>query len=121
MCVKDSGMEDAASDLIALNARIRAGTLFSNFEGRNASEDLYRGLERFGLARADVMILSICPDGDDTVIGDLTTKDGRLYSFDLDLSDPEYSRLESLHFTATKRKGHADHVAEAAARWFKDR
>jgi len=111
-------MKDTASGLVALNERIRAGTLFDNFEGRNASEDLYRGLERLGLARSDVMILSICPDGDDTVIGDLITKDGRTYSFDLDLSDHEYSRLESFRSTMSEKERHLSDLTEAAARWF---
>lgn len=113
-------MRSAVSDLIAINDRIRAGTIFVNFEGRNAPEDLYCNLERFGFACSDVMILSICPDGDDTVIGDLMTRDGRFYSFDFDLVDPADSRLERVQTAIGKARRYSEDVAEAAARWFKD-
>ncbi len=114
-------MKDYASDLIALNERIRAGTIFfDNFEGKNASEDLYRNLERFGLARSDVMILGVTPDGDDTVTGHLITRDGKTYTFDLDLTDPECSRVEGPQDTVGKRICHSESVIEAVTRWFKD-
>jgi|GEM_PF-1764364 len=114
-------MKDFASDLIALNQRMRAGTIFfDNFEGINASEKLYSNLEMFGLARSDVMISGVTPDGDDTVIGHLITRDGASFTFDLDLANPEYSRVEGPHITTGKGRCHSEGVIEAVARWFRD-
>lgn len=113
-------MQDIASDLIALNERLRAGTIFfDNFEGVNASEKLYSNLEKFGLGRSDVMILGVTPDGDDTVIGHLITRDGASYTFDLDLADPQYSCVEGPQI-ATDYGRCSEGVIGAVARWFKD-
>lgn len=121
MCGKFHGMNDHASDLLALNERLRAGTIFfDNFEGMNASDDLYSNLERFGLARSNVMILSITPDGDDTVIGYLVTRTGEFFTFDVDLADPEYSRVECFEISTGEGTHHSVGTIEAAARWFRD-
>ena len=121
MRVKVRNMRDAVSDLIALNERIRAGAMFyDSYTGKNDSEGLYLNLEHFGFARADVMFLGICPDGDDTIIGEFLTKDGKLFSFDFDLDDLSYSILHESDVRPDQRGRSSENIIEAAARWFKD-
>lgn len=113
-------MKDTASEVITLNERIRAGSIFyGNHAGKSNAEDLYRNLEHFGFARTDVVILSICPDGDDTVTGCFATRAAEIYYFDFDLDDLSYSTLEKGQLSV--RPGNfPETIIEAAVRWLKD-
>ncbi|MGH6615177.1 hypothetical protein [Sphingomonas sp.] len=114
-------MKDTASELITLNERIRAGAIFyDSHTGKNDSEDLYRNFEHFGFSRADVMVVTICPDGDDTIIGNFVTRDGKFYSFDFDLDDLRYSNLDHSKLLPRQSRLYSESITEAAARWFKD-
>jgi hypothetical protein len=87
-------IEETIAIIIALNRRLSSGTMFlCAYEGRNESEVVFRNMRHFGLEQNDAIILSLTPDGDDTVIGRLLTTEGRLFYFDFDPDNCDYSRL----------------------------
>jgi hypothetical protein len=66
------------------------------------------------------MVLSICPDGNDTIIGRFITKDGERFCFDFDLVDPSESRLSrEVQPASPKNRRYVASLSKAAALWFK--
>jgi hypothetical protein len=47
-----------------------------------------------GIEIEDSLLISICPDGDNTFVGSFISQDGYMYSFDIDCDDRKYSKLE---------------------------
>jgi len=114
-------LDKAIADVRALNHRLKEGALFlACYGGNNSAADFFRSLEHFGFAREDVLVLSLTPDGDDTLIGSFVTRSGRIYGFDVDLDDHRYSRITE-HLpdphprgTAKSRsRGYSERIIEA--------
>lgn len=88
-------LEEVIIDIRAMNDRLHRGALFlPSFEGLNDSSEFFKNIRYFRFNPDDIVILSLTPDGDDTVIGRFMTKERDIYFFDFDLDDCEYSKLK---------------------------
>lgn len=88
-------IEDITVQLRNLNKRLSEGVLFfDNFDGVNDSRLFFDNVVFFGFLPEDILVLSLTPDGENTVIGRFITKDGAIYRFDFDLDDSKFSVLE---------------------------
>lgn len=87
-------IDQAIATVRNINQRLAEGALFLEVhEGCNDSQRFFENIRHFGLDPEAVLVLSLTPDGDDTVIGRFMTRSGQLYYFDFDLEDHTYSKL----------------------------
>lgn len=87
-------LDEVISDIRAINNRLSEGMIFlPSFDGLNDSEYFFKNINFFKFSADDIIVLSLTPDGDDTVIGRFMTKEKDVYFFDFDLDDCKYSRL----------------------------
>jgi hypothetical protein len=88
-------LESAYADMRALNERLSEGRLFlPGATERNSSQPLFENLHKAGFDRNDLVVLSMTPDGDETVIGRFLTSQHQLYRFDIDQCDHSHSHIE---------------------------
>ncbi|PSJ42220.1 hypothetical protein [Allosphingosinicella deserti] len=81
-------LEQAIFDVADLNERLSRGKIFLDaYEGMNDSSVLFKCLEEIGFHSGDFIIISLTPDGDDTMVGRLMTRDKDVYEFDLNLNE----------------------------------
>jgi hypothetical protein len=87
-------LDEVILDIRAINNRLSEGMIFlPSFDGLNDSEYFFKNINFFKFNANDIVVLSLTPDGDDTVIGRFMTKEKDVYFFDFDLEDCKYSRL----------------------------
>lgn len=90
-------INEAIEIIISINSRLRNGKIFfDEFEGLNDSQLFFNNIKHFGFNSDDIIVMSITPDGNDTVIGRFMTKERELYFFDFDLFDLKYSEVRKV-------------------------
>lgn len=79
--------------------------MFHEFE--IAPEEFYLQIKARGFDTGLSILISICPDGDNTYIGSLINQLGEMFSFDIDCDDEKYSRWDFMGSVASyKSKFH---------------
>ena len=87
-------LEETISELTDIRDRLARGVLFfGEINGTNSAENLFKNIRHFGEDPTELVVLSITPDGDGTVIGRFMKRDGSIYRFDFDLIEPKYSTI----------------------------
>lgn len=87
-------IDETISEVKSLNQRLIDGFLFfDSHDGINKSTPFFDNVRKFGISPDEIMVLSLTPDSGDTVIGRFMTKEGRIYYFDFDLENYDYSNL----------------------------
>lgn len=97
--------ESTYLDMRALNERLAGGSLFlPGTVENNSSHPFFVNLQNAGFNPDELVVLSLTPDGDGTVIGRFLTTKHELYRFDIDLFAHDYSQIERVE----PRRGRAD-------------
>ncbi|MGE0668996.1 MAG: hypothetical protein AB7O49_20785 [Sphingomonadales bacterium] len=97
-----------------LNNSIAEGWIFFGDAGEyNNVHMLKENMRNFGHDPNDLIVLSVTPDGDGTIIGRFIKNDGSIYRFDFDLDDVSYSRISKIDPKTPSGRGHDLHNLEA--------
>lgn len=112
--------------ILSINKRMRRGKIFfDGFVGINDSSKFYENILKFKINPENILVLSITPDGSNTVIGRIMTKNREIYFFDFDLDDFSYSELEKIESQIEVDKNdslrNSEFLEEVAANYILDR
>lgn len=127
MKISDDEIDEAFEHLLQINNALAEGILFPGLNyGADSAKRFLDCIAHFNFEPSRLLILSLTPDGDNTVIGRFMVETGQVYDFDFDLDDFRYSRLEEARrhespgqeFSLERR----EYCEEAAGRrWFKSK